>query len=252
MPWRCDSPKLCAMTIKRVVIGFVVFVGIVVAIFTVAAVSALQSLPSGELPADFDYHAEGITDARAAKFSELEQQLDDVAARFGADYVGGSGWVDRCEEGQANFTRQDAHAYVCRIEIVRVLPVQELFLANAARLGEALQAGQCPDGTDTDRTLAEPFSDLQDLNSSRGDCMPGYYDPAPQINGWLPAKPTADQLERARFDLPLTCYPWYEPDLCREKPLNLGRAIAAAPDGTDFLAIVTVGGTDEYHTEPWD
>jgi len=71
MPWCSRSPTLCVMTIKRVVIGFIVFVALVLAIFFAVVASALNSLPSGERP-DVDFRSQELTEAR---------QLDAVERR---------------------------------------------------------------------------------------------------------------------------------------------------------------------------
>jgi hypothetical protein len=233
-------------------------IGFTVALLVVASGAAfvraeLSSLPSGELPENFDFRGREITAARRAMGPVLEAQLDGVERRSGFERVGPRGRLDTCEEGQDNFTRQDAHAYVCRIEIVQVLAVPKPFRKNASRLGEALLAGDCPDGTDTDRALAEPFHHVQDLDETSGDCTPGLYESeGVSLNGWLPAEPTQEQLERAKHDLPLTCYPWYARQFCEERILDLAKAVDAAPPDAAYLAIVTAGEFQNYYEVPWE
>jgi hypothetical protein len=248
MPGRPGSPKLWAMTMKRVVIGLIV----VAAVLILALLHALASaLPNGQVPGDFDFYGETISAARADRFAELEEQLEEVAGRFGVAYVGPSGWADHCDEGFDDFTRRDTYAYRCWIEIVRIVPVQKPFEANASRLGEALLEGDCPHGTETDRILRD-IADVQELEESSGECSSRLYLDAPVISGWLPADPSAHQLERATSDLPLKCYESARGH-CDERLLDLGGAVAAPPEGTVAFAIVTAGGNlDEYHTVDWD
>ena len=59
---------------------------------------------------------------------------------------------------------------VCTLQIGELMPVREPFEAEAARLGEALLDGECPNGTDTDRALAEPVSHPRQLDASSGAC----------------------------------------------------------------------------------
>ena len=249
MPRHGRSPKLCAMTIKRVVIGFVVLVAVILGSLHVAA----SALPNGQPPEDFDFHGEEISAARSERFAELEAQLDGVENRFGASYVRPSGWVDQCDEGFDDFTRRDAHAYRCWIASVRIMPVQKPFAANASRLGEALIEGDCPNGTETDRNLRGLLvGDLQDLEESSGECSGRLHVDAPVISGWLPADPSAQQLEWATWDLPLECHRSVHGH-CEERRLDLERAVAGAPEGTVALAIVTAGwNLDEYHSVDWE
>jgi hypothetical protein len=247
MPWRSRSANLCAMTLKRIAIGLVVVVAVIVGLLHAAA----SALPSGELPDDFDFHGAEISAARADRFAELEAQLDDVAKRFGAAYLGPSGWADHCDAGFDDFTRRDQHAYRCWLETVRIMPVQKPFAANASRLGEALLEGDCPDGTETDRILRD-VADVQELEESSGECSSRLYLDAPVISGWLPARPSTAQLENAVFDLPYKCYE-HGRSPCDQRLLDLERAAAVAPEGTVALAIVTAGGNlHEYHTVGWD
>ncbi len=247
MQGRACSPKLWAMTTKRVVIGLVIVVAVIVGLLHAAA----SALPNGELPEDFDFHGEDISAARADRFAELEAQLDDVAERFGSAYVGPGGWADHCDAGFDDFTRRDEHAYRCWLELGRIMPVQKPFAANASRLGEALIEGDCPTGTETDRILRDVV-DVQELEESSGECSSRHYLDAPVISGWLPARPSTAQLESAGFDLPYKCYE-HGRSPCDQRLLDLERAVDAAPEGTVALAIVTAGGDlHEYHTVDWD
>jgi len=240
------------MTVKRVVIGFVVAVVVVLAIFAVVIVGAIQSLPSGDHPVA-DFEGEEIAAARRAAVPQVEAQLDAVERRYGREHVGPRGRYDRCEAGQSNFTREDAHAYVCRMQIVQVMPVGKPFKAQAALLGEALLEGACPGGTDTDRALARRFSDVRHLHSSTGDCEPGYHTPSPVIDGWLPARPSPDRLDLATYLLPGPCrVSSYPPEHCEELPLDLRAAVAAAPADAAYLAIVVAGWSEEYYEIDWE
>jgi hypothetical protein len=230
-----------------------VAVAIAVAVVGCGIAATIKSLDFGELPANFDYRGDEISASRADQIRVLEGQLDAVERRSGFEYVGPRGRLDRCEVGQDNFTRRDTYAYTCRAEIVQVMAIPEPFRSNASRLGEALLEGDCPDGTDTDRALAEGFHHIQDLDATSGDCTPGYFESeGARISGWLPAHPNPEQLERATFDLPPTCYPWYERELCDETVLDLRKAVAAAPTGTAYLAIVDAGEFQFYYEVPWD
>jgi hypothetical protein len=251
MPDRHGSPKLCAMTVKRVVIGFVVAVVLVLAIFAAVVASALNSLSSGDHP-DVDFQGKEIAAARRAAIPQVEAQLDAVERRYGLEHVGPRGRHDHCEAGHSDFTREDAHAYVCRMLIVQVMPVGKPFKEQAALLGEALLEGDCPHGTDTDRALAKPFSDVRYVPSSRGDCEPGYHIPSPMIDGWLPARPSADRLELATYLLPGPCRRSFPPEHCEEIPLDLRAAVAAAPADAAYLAIVVAGWSDEYYEIEWE
>lgn len=221
------------------------FVVLLVAGCGLAAV--VSALPAGSHP-DVDFGNDEITQAAAPKRAELEAQLADVGRRFGAPHVGRPGTHEFCEQGRDNFTRQDRWTYVCSLRIAQVVPVREPFEENASRLGEALVGGDCPDGTDTDRRLAEPYDDPQDLNSSRGDCTPGISMGAPEILGWLPARPTTDELERAETLLTARCYA-SDPH-CELVPLDLQAAVAAAPEDAAWLAVVVAD--DAYYAIPWD
>ena len=150
--------------------GVVVVVLVVVGGCGLAAV--VSQLPSGEHP-DVDFRNPEITAAREAVVPELEAELDAVEGRFAAERVGPRGRIDRCDAGQDNFTRQDRYAYSCRMQVVQLMPVDEPFEPNASRLGEALLEGDCPDGTETDRALAEPRLNVGQIDASSGDCTPG-------------------------------------------------------------------------------
>lgn len=239
------------MTVKRVVIGFV-FVAVVALLFVAATVSALQSVPGSEHP-DVDFRGAEISSARRASIPLAEAQLDAVERRYGRKHVGPRGRHDRCEAGQSNFTRDDAHAYVCRMQILQVMPVAEPFEANASRLGEALLDGDCATGTDTDRTLAESFSDPRYLRSSTGDCHPGYHTPSPHIVVWLPVHASAERRRSATYLLPGPCRQRsYPREHCEEIRLDLRAAVAAAPPDAAYLAVVVAGWSDEYYEIEWE
>jgi hypothetical protein len=170
-----------------------------------------------------------------------------MEARYGRGHVGPRWRIDWCEEGQDNFSRTDGNAYSCRMEIVQVMAVRKPFEANASRLGEALLEGRCPNGTDTDRALAEPYhSHPGQLDSSTGDCAPEWGE-GPWITKWLPGRPTADEVERAGFYL--RCGGRSEA-YCDAGSPGLEAAVAAAPADAAYLAVVMVD--DSYHSVPWD
>jgi hypothetical protein len=211
---------------------------------------AASSLPSGELP-EVDFRGAEISTDRAAIVPELDAQLDGVERRFGAEHVGPRWRSDRCEEGQDNFTRTDGYAYSCRMQIAQLMPVGEPFSQNASRLGEALLAGDCPGGTDTDRALAEPYhSRPEQIDGSSGDCTQGYREPGPEIRHWFARSASDDELETARNYLGARC-DWIDArDHCETSQIDLRAAVDAAPSNAAYLAIVVAD--DEYHSIPWD
>lgn len=234
---------------RKVLIGFIVAVVIVLAIGVAIVVGAASSLPSGEHPA-VDFRNPQISADRAAVVPELEAQLEEVESRFGAERVGPRWRIDRCEAGQDNFTRQDRYAYTCRMAVVQLMPVGDPFAVNAARLGEALLEGDCPDGTDTDRALAEPYHHPRQLDSSTGDCTPGLRYAAPEIRHWLTVRPTADDVEVAKTYLGSRCRPSLREEYCDSDAVDLRAAAAAASPDAAYLAIVVAD--DSYHSIPWD
>ena len=195
------------------------------------------SLPHHELPDDFDFHGEDITEARRAAVPELEAQLQSVEHRAGVEHVGPGGRTDWCEPGQDNFERSDAYAYTCTIELVQLFPVSEPARAGASHLGEALIEGDCPKGTTTDFALAE-HRRLEDLDETGGDCVLGYQFDAPRITGWLRVEPSPDELSGAEVDLPSPCALHQDRALCQETRLDLAAVAEFAPRGTAYLAIV--------------
>jgi hypothetical protein len=228
--------------------GLVVLVVLLVAGCGLAA--AISSLPAGEHP-DVDFRSVEISAARAAASEELDAELAEVVRRSGLEVVGPRARRDRCEAGQDNFTRQDRYAYTCWLEIRQIVALAAPFRANASRLGEALVDGDCPNGTDTDRAVAEYFDDVQDINSSRGDCTPGQSVGAPEIEGWLPARPTADELERARsfFETQQRCWSSVVREHCEVLPLVLRRVLPAVPQDAEYLAVLVA--RDSYYSVVW-
>jgi hypothetical protein len=130
--------------------------------------------------------------------------------------------------------------------IVQLIPVREPFRQEASRLGEALLKGDCPDGTDTNRALAEPFEHPRQLDWSTGDCTPGYRVPGPEIRDWLSVAPTADEIELAENLLRPSCFREY----CEVGPLDLRAAVAAAPADAAWLAVVEAAET--YYLVAWE
>ena len=205
-------------------------------------------LPHRELRDNFDFHGEEITTARTAAVVELRNQLDAFERRAGLDHVGARERSDRCSPGQDNFTRQDEYAYICVLEIAQLVPVVEPFYSNASRLAEALVEGDCPDGTTAKEELAKHLAAPEELNETDGDCYDFTLVGWPFLGGWVKADATPDELGLARFNLPSTCGA-LERGLCEESRLDLRAALAAAPPGTAYLAIVTA--RSDYYRVPW-
>jgi hypothetical protein len=207
--------------------------------------SVVSSLPSGEHP-DVDFRSAEIGAARAAVVPELEQQLDGMERRYGASRVGDRIRIDRCEEGADDFTRTDQYAYACRMALLELIPVGAPFEREASRLGEALLAGTCPDGTDTDRALSESYSRPVQLDSSTGDCTPGTRVPGPEIRRWIGMPADAAEVDLAERLLQPSCHR----EFCDVGPLDLDGGVAAAPPGTTALALVEAAET--YYLVGWE
>jgi hypothetical protein len=226
-----------------------VFSALVALLLVAIALGAFWSaLPHHELPDDFDFHGQDITEARREAVQKFQAQLAAVERRIGIDHVGPTGRIDWCDPGHDNFERSDQYAYSCTIELVELIPVRDPARAEASRLGEALIDGDCPNGTTTDMALAEQLR-LEDLPETGGDCTVGSQLVAPRISGWLRANPTRAELSDVAYRLPSPCALHEEPELCEEMQLQLAAAVAAAPRGTAYLAIVNAGGG--YHNVDW-
>jgi hypothetical protein len=117
------------------------------------------------------------------------------------------------------------------------LPVREPFRAHASRLGEALLDGHCPDSTDTDRALTEPFDDPRQLDSSSGKCRSGLGTYFPLISGWIPIPTTRDELAS----------PGVLDTQCDLGPL---RRAGPTPSGTAALPLVEAEET--YYLVAWE
>ncbi len=233
------------MPLRRILAGCAI---VALVVLLVAGCAVAGSLQSGTLP-EVDFGSDEITAARDSVIPVLDAELDAVERRSGFEPVGPRGRRSRCDEGQDNFTRQDEYAYTCRVELVQLVAVPEPFRENASRLGEALLDGECPDGTDTDRVLAaEPLDEPPNLTRSTGDCTPGFRYRGPEIVGWLPAEPTADELERANVVSWPQCRSY---DVhCEADPADLGALVPDPPSGAAWIAIVADG--DTYYTAQWD
>jgi hypothetical protein len=226
--------------------GSVVVVLLLVAGCGMAYVSA--ELPAGDHPA-VDFRSPEISAARAAVIPELEAQLDGMERRFGVRPVGDRISIDRCERGFDDFTRRDQYAYACRMGIVELIPVGEPFRQEASRLGEALLEGDCPDGTDTDRELAEALGDPEQLDGSTGDCTPGIGYPGPSITGWVAAKPTLEELDLALAPFRIRC----RVGVTEYARCNLGefrQSARSAQADAEWLAIVEADET--YYLVAWE
>jgi hypothetical protein len=173
-------------------------------------------------------------------------QLDGMDRRFGATRVGDRIRIDRCERGFDDFTRSDQYAYACRMALVELIPVREPFDLEASRLGEALLEGDCRDGTDTDRALAEPFHHPRQLDSSTGDCTPGTRVPGPEIRGWVRVPPEVGEIELTENLLRPSCFR----EFCKVDPVDLAAAVDAAPPGTAALAVVEA--SKAYYLVAWE
>jgi hypothetical protein len=228
-----------------------VLAGLVLVAAVLAAVifGVYESLPHHNLPDNYDFHGEKITDARKGGVHQLEAQLKAVEGRSGTEHIGPTGRTDRCVAGQDNFEISDAYAYSCTIELVQLFPVREPVKAEASRLAEALIAGDCPKGTTTDFTLAEYHRRLEDLPESGGDCVPGYASVPPRITGWIRVDSTHEELRDAAFHLPTTCRLSSSWDFCEDKRLDLVTAVSAAPRGTPYVAVVVV--RRDYYDVDW-
>jgi hypothetical protein len=233
------------VTLRRVGIGCGIAVMVLVLLAGCGIAAAISDLPSGEHP-DVDFRNREISAARDAIVPELEGQLDQMGRRFGAERAGDRIRIDRCERGFDDFTRTDQFAYACRMTLVELVPVREPFKEEASRLGEALLAGECPDGTDTDRALAEPFTRVTQLDSSTGDCTPGLRIQGPEIRGWLSVPADPDEIELAENILRPSCFR----EFCEIGALDLGASAAAAPPNAAALAIVQAQET--YYLVGWE
>jgi hypothetical protein len=232
------------VTLRRVAIGCGIAVVVLVLLAGCGIAAAISELPSGEHP-DVDFRNREIGAARDAIVPELEDQLDQMERRFGAERVGDRIRIDRCERGFDDFTRTDQFAYACRMTLVELVPVREPFKEEASRLGEALLSGDCPDGTDTDRALAEPFTRVTQLDGSTGDCTPGLRIQGPEIRGWLSVPADADEIELEESILRPSCFR----EFCEIGRLDLGASAAAAPHGTAALAVAQAEET--YYLVAW-
>jgi hypothetical protein len=204
-----------------------------------------EELPAGSHP-EVDFRSPEIEGARDAVVPELEAQLEGMERRFGIGRVGDRMRVDYCEPGFDNFEGSTQYAYMCRMAIVELIPVREPFRQEASRLGEALLEGDCPDGTDTDRALAEPFDHPRQLDWSTGDCTPGIREPGPEIRDWVRLPPEAGEIELAENLLRPSCFR----EFCEVSPLDFAADVDAAPPGTAALAVVQAAET--YYLVAWE
>ena len=236
------------MTARRFLAGCAIVVAVLLLLAGCGIARLYAELPAGNAP-EVDFRSPEIAAAREAIVPELEAELGGMERRFGAEHVGDRMRVDYCEAGFDNFEGSTQYAYACRMAIVELIPVREPFRQEASRLGEALLDGDCPEGTDTDRELEEAFGDPEQLDGSTGDCTPGYRVPGPEIQGWLAADPTAEEVELAEIPLRSRCRP-YGDEYAQCDLGGLRRAAAAAPEDADWLALVEASGT--YYVVAWD
>jgi hypothetical protein len=236
------------VTRRRLAAGCGITLGVLLLVGGCGIAKVVSELPAGNHP-DVDFRSAEIEAARAAVVPELEDQLAGARKRFGAERVGDRMRVDYCERGFDDFTRQDQSAYACRMTIVELIPVWEPFRQEASRLGEALLEGDCPDGTDTDRSLAELHDHPRQLDSSTGDCTPGIRVPGPEIRGWLPARPSAEEVDIAEIPFGSRCRPFGdEYASCDLRALR--RIAGAAPADAEWLALVEASET--YYLVAWE
>ena len=237
------------MTARTLAVGCGIVVVLVLVVGGCGLAVAISSLPSGDLP-DVDFTGDEISRARAEVVPGLEAELDGVEARFGARHVARRLRIDRCEAGQDNFTRQDRYAYVCTMRIVQLMPVRKPFETDASRLGEALLEGDCPNGTDTDRALAEPVSHPRQLDPSSGACTPSASF-SPQIMRWVSVPPTKDDVELAEIYLQSRCRAAStQREYCDSDLFDLRALAAPAPPDAAYLAVVIADA--QYSTIPWE
>jgi hypothetical protein len=236
------------MTARRLAAGCGTIIVILLLLAGCGLAKLSEELPAGQYP-DVDFESAEIDAARDAVVPKLEAQLAGMKRRFEAERVGDSTRIDFCEQGFDNFEGETQYAYMCRMALVELIPVREPFDHEASRLGEALLEGDCPDGTDTDRALAEPHDHPRQLDTSTGDCTPGYRDPAPEIRGWLAARPSEQDIELAEIPFRARCRTYgYEYARCDLGALR--RAAAAAPDDAEWLALVAAEET--YYLVAWE
>lgn len=233
------------MTSRRFATGCGIVVLILLLLAGCGVAAVVGRLPAGEHP-DVDFRNAEMSAARAAIVPELETQLEGMEGRFGATRVGDRIRVDRCERGFDDFTRTDQYAYVCRLALVELVAVRGPFREEASRLGEALLDGECPDGTDTDRALAEPFDHPRQLDSSTGDCTPGVLERGPEIRDWVGVPPHEGDIESAESGLEPSCFR----EFCAVDPVDLASVLDAAPPGTAALAVVEAAET--YYVVAWE
>jgi hypothetical protein len=230
-----DAPPARSGCATVALTGLAIVAGVVVGLIWL-----YSEFRTKEPPADFDFRGAAITEARRAAAAELGAELDAVERRSGIEQVGPRGRIDRCQEGQYGWTAKSPDAYWCQMEVLQLFAVGKPSRIEAARLGEALMEGDCPEGTDTDLALREePY--LGDMEESTGDCRQGVrtnsrFGPL-VINGWMPARPNRYELKQAAvFRLPAGCFPTDR--LCDETPLDLRTAAKAAPRDATWLGIV--------------
>jgi hypothetical protein len=233
------------MTFRRVAIGCGGVVLVCLLVAGCGIVAAISKLPAGNHP-EVDFRNAEISAARAAIVPELDAQLEGMEGRYGAGPVGERIRIDRCERGFDNFEGKTQYAYMCRMAIVELIPVREPFRREASRLGEALLDGECDDGTDTDRALAEQFSHPRQLDGSTGDCTPGYRVSGPEIRRWLSVASPSDEIELTERLLRPSCFR----EFCEVGPLDLGAAVSAAPAHAAWLAVVQAEET--YYLVGWE
>jgi hypothetical protein len=233
------------VTLRRVAVGCGIIVLVALLVVGCGIARVYAELPAGEYPS-VDFENQEISAARAAIAPELEAQLEGMERRFGARPLGERIRIDRCERGFDNFEGTTQYAYSCRMTIAELIPVREPFKQEASRLGEALLEGECPDGTDTDRALPEQFSHPRQLDSSTGDCTPGYRVAGPEIRDWLSVAPTIDEIELAEQLLRPSCFREY----CDVGPLDLRAAVSGAPAEAAWLAVVQADET--YYLVAWE
>jgi hypothetical protein len=237
------------VTRRTFVLGCGVVALIAVVVVGCGIAVAISELPSGEHPT-VDFEAPEISAAREAKIAELEADLDAVERRFQASHVGQRGRVDRCEAGQDNFTRQDAYAYSCRMNVVQLMPLREPLRDDVSRLGEALLPGECPDGTDTDRALARHSGDPERILWATGDCTPGQSMGGAQIVTLLSADPTADDVQLMETLLGSRCpLASIRREHCDVRLFEVRSTARSASSTTVRLAVVVAA--DFYYSIPW-
>lgn len=188
--------------------------------------------------------AERAMDARFAGFEARAPQLRQVA----------DGRTDGCNAGSYNWKIKDAHAWDCSVTDVRVYAFSGDFAIQATAIARSLPEQRCAPGerTDAEEALAAGGSTpvVDALAGGTGSCG-GYgtsADPGLVVEGWivLPLVPEHGRTNGGK--VPAACRS-YEQDSCRNDPIDLAAAAAAAPEGTTHLVVVATSARSYWQAD---